>query len=98
VTPAVGVAFIAASVGAGSNVLTSRVMETAAAGSAICSIETVGNSNLAISPDATKAQGFGAQMILQCRDFTGAIAAPAAGSVISLQFLLSNSSILLQGE
>lgn len=98
VTPAVGVSFIAASVGAGSNSSTSRVMASAAAGSNIMSIETVGDPNLSIAPNLASAQGFGAQLILQCRDHTGALAAPADGSVISLSFLLSNSSILISGE
>lgn len=93
VTPAVGVAFIAASVGAGANSSTSRVMATAAAGSGICSIETVGDSNLSISPSPSANQGYGATFILQCRDYAGAIAAPADGSVISLCFYLNNSSI-----
>lgn len=98
VTPAQGVAFIAASVGAGSNTSTSRVMTTAAAGSAVASIETVGDPNTSIAPDPTKAQGYGASFILQCRDYAGAIVAPAAGTVISLSFYMSNSSVLIQGE
>lgn len=98
VTPAVGVSFIAASVGAGSNTSTSRVMATAAAGSNIMSIEIVGDPNLSIAPNPASAQGYGASFILQCRDHTGAIAAPADGTVISLAFYLSNSSVTLQGE
>lgn len=97
VTPAVGVAFIASSVGAGSNTLTSRVMATASAGSGIASIESVGDSNLSIAPDRLE-QSTGAQFILQCRDYAGAIAAPADGTVISLNFLLSNSSVKVQGQ
>lgn len=101
VTPAVGVAFIASSVGAGPGTSTSRVMATAAAGSGIFSIETVGDSNLAIAPSIT-AQGFGAQLILQCRKDSASdapvIAAPADGTVISLTFLLSDSSVQVQGE
>jgi len=102
VTPAVGAAFIASSAGPGSNTLTSRVMTTADAGSGIFSIETVGDTNLAIAPNLAAAQGFGAQLILQCRkDSAGdapTVAAPADGTVISLTFLLSDSSILVQGE
>jgi hypothetical protein len=97
-TPAVGLAFIASSNGGAANVSSSRVMATAAAGSAVMSIETVGDSNLAIAPSLSAAQGFGAQMILQCRNISGAIAAPVDGSVISLSLLLSNSSILINGE
>ncbi len=98
VTPAVGVAFIASSVGAGANSSTSRVMATAAAGSSVASIETVGDANLSANPNPSANQGFGAQIILQTRTYGGAIAAPVDGSVISLSFLLSNSSILVQGE
>lgn len=98
VSPAVGVSFIAASVGAGANSSTSRVMATAALGSDAASIEVVGDPNLSINPNPNANQGYGAQIILQCRDYAGAIAAPANGSVISLAFYLSNSSIQVQGE
>ena len=96
ITPAVGVAFVAtasASIGG-----SAAVEIAAAAGSGICSIETVGDPNLSIAPSPSANQGFGAQLILQCRDYAGAIAAPADGSVISLAFYLSNSSITVQGE
>lgn len=100
VVPAVGAAFIAA--GSGAIGGTGTVAPTAAAGSGIFSIETVGDSNQAIAPSISL-QGFGAQLILQCRNASGssaasAIAAPVDGSVISLSFLLSNSSILVAGE
>ena len=98
VTPAVGVSFIAASDGGSANVSSSRVMTTAAAGSNIMTIETVGDPNLSIAPNPSANQGYGASFILQCRDATGAIAAPADGSVISLAFYLSDSSILIAGE
>lgn len=96
VTPAVGVSFIALVTGSGA-VSTSRVMAPTAAGSGIASIETVGDPNGSISPSIL-AQGFGAQLILECRSFAGSIAAPADGTVISLSFLLSNSSILVASE
>jgi hypothetical protein len=98
VTPAVGVSFIAASVGAGSNTSSSRVMTAALLGSSICTIETVGDPNLSINPDPTKNQGMGATFILQVRDYAGLVAAPTDGSVISLAFYLSNSTITVQGE
>lgn len=98
VTPAVGVAFVANSVGAGANSSTSRVQASAAAGSGICSIETLGDPNASIAPSPSANQGFGSQIILQCRDYAGAIGAPADGSVISLAFYLSNSSVIVQGE
>lgn len=97
VTPAVGVAFIAASNGGAGNVLTSRVMATAAAGSAVASIESVGDANLSIAP-SPNLQSYGASFILQCRDYAGAAIAPVDGTVISLSFYLSNSSVLVAGE
>ena len=99
VVPAVGVAFIAASTGSGSSSV-SRVAPTAAAGSGTLTIETVGDANLSIAPSIL-VQGFGAQIILQCRKSTSdasAIVAPADGSVISLSFLLSNSGVLVGNE
>lgn len=98
VTPAVGVSFIASSVGAGPGTSTSRVMAPAALGSGFCSIETVGDPNLSIAPNPNVNQGYGASFILQCRDYQGAIVAPTDGSVISIAFYLSNSSIIVQGE
>lgn len=99
-TPAIGLSFIATSTGGSANVSSSRVAPTAANGSEVLAIETVGDTNQAIAPSITK-QGFGAQIILQCRKSTtdhSAIVQPADGSVISLSFLLSNSSILINGE
>jgi hypothetical protein len=98
VSPAVGVAFIASSNGGSANVSSSRVMAPAAAGTAIMSIETVGDPNLSIAPAPGSNQGYGASFIVQCRDKNGAIAAPPDGSVISLAFYLSNSSIQIAGE
>lgn len=95
VAPAVGVAFIAKATSA---LGTGAVMITAAAGSGVASIESVGDSNLAIAPDPSVSQGFGAQFILQCRDYAGALVAPANGTVISLSFYLSDSSVIVQGE
>ena len=98
VTPAVGVSFIAASNGGAGDTLTSRVQATATLGSEVASIEMVGDPTLSVSPDASANQGFGAQFILQCRDYAGAIIQPADDSIISLAFLLNNSSITVQGE
>lgn len=97
VIPAVGVSFIALNVGAGANTSTSRVMASATTGSGIAAIESVGNSNLSIAPNRLL-QNYGAQFILQCRDYAGALAAPINGTVISLSFLLSNSSVEVQGQ
>lgn len=96
VTPAVGVSFIAASNGGSGNVLTSMVQASATVGSSVASIEKVGAG--ALQPDPTVNQGFGGQMLFQCRDYAGAIVAPAAGSKIHLAFYLSDSSITIAGE
>ncbi len=96
VTPAVGVAFVATATGAIGG--TGAVEITAAAGTGIATLETVGDPNLSIAPFKASGQGYGAYFILQARDYAGAIAAPAAGSVISLAFYLSNSSNSVQGE
>jgi len=96
ITPAVGVSFVptsSATIG-----LSAAVEIAAAAGSAVSTIETLGDPNLSINPDPTQSQGFGSQLILQCRNYSGAVAAPADGTVISLAMYLSNSSIIVQGE
>jgi hypothetical protein len=98
VTPAVGVSFVAETTGAGAGTDTDRVMTTAPAGSAIANIETVGDPNQSINPNPSANQGFGGQIILQCRNYAGTASAPADGSVISLASYLSDSSILVQGE
>lgn len=96
ITPAVGAAFIAsASQAIGGS---AAVEIAAAAGSGIMSIETLGDPNQTIAPDPTQSQGYGAYIILQCRNNSAAIAAPADGSVISLAFYLSDSSVQIQGE
>lgn len=101
ITPAVGVPFIAAVTGHGTASV-SRVAPSASAGSGIFTIEGLGDGNTVIAPSPSASQGFGAQFILQCRNAASGgasqIAAPADGSVISLQFLLSNSSVLIAGE
>lgn len=96
VTPAVGAAFIATATGAIGG--TGAVEITAAAGSGVASLETVGDPNVSIAPFKASGQGYGAYFILQARDYAGAIVAPANGSVISLAFYLSNSSNSVQGE
>lgn len=97
VTPAVGVSYIESSL-TGIGVGTGAVEITAALGSGVASIETVGDPNLSIAPLKLLNQGFGAQIIVQCRDYAGAIVAPAAGSVISISMYLSNGSNKVQGE
>lgn len=99
--PNVGTAFIGAASGAMGG--TGTAAPTAAAGSNMFIIEGVGDANQAIAPNLKSAQGFGSQLILQCRNASGssaasAIHAPANNSVISLTFLLSDSSVLVGGE
>lgn len=98
ITPAVGISFIALTNGGTGNTLTSRVQTTAAAGSSVATIELAGDPTLTSSATPSANQGYGAYMILQCRDYAGAIVAPAAGSKISLEMYMSNSSITIQGE
>lgn len=99
ITPAVGVSFIAALVGiAGeANTSTSKVQIATTTGSGVASIEMVPQASADIAPDQSM-QSYGAQFIFQCRDYAGALVAPAAGSIISIQLLLSNSSVTIQGE
>jgi hypothetical protein len=96
ITPAVGVAFVPTASG---TIGGSAAVEIAAAtGSGVATIETLGDPNTTIAPDPTQNQGFGAQLILQCRDYAGALVAPADGSVISIAMYLSNSSVQVLGE
>lgn len=97
ITPAVGVSFIALSNGGAGNTLTSRIQTVAAAGSNVCTIEIL-KPSLTLAPNRLLQPATGAQFILQCRDYAGAIVTPVAGSKISLKFYLSNSSITVQGE
>lgn len=96
ITPAVGVSFIALSNGGAGNTLTSRVQTTAAAGSGVASIELV-KPALTLAPNRLLQPATGAQLIVQCRDYAGALVAPAAGSIIALKFYLDNSSVTVQG-
>lgn len=98
VTPAIGVSFIAATNGGAGNTLTSRVQTAAAAGSTVASIEITGDPNQTINPAPSANQGFGAQIILQCRDIANADVAPVDGTTIQVTLYLSNSSITIQGE
>jgi hypothetical protein len=91
-TPAVGAAFIATATGTIGGSATVELVATT--GSNITDIETVGDPNQTISSTAYQQ---GAQVILQCYK-NGAIAAPVDGTVISLAFYLSNSSVQVAGE
>lgn len=96
ITPAVGVSFVASASGAIGG--SAAVEIAAAAGSGVASIETLGDPNATLSPNPSVSQGFGGQIILQCRDYAGAIVAPADNSVISISMYLSDSSVSVQGE
>lgn len=96
VTPAVGVSFVPTASGVIGHSISVEI--AAALGSNIASIEVVGDPSLSSAPNPNANQGYGAYFILQCRDYAGALVAPANGSVISLAFYLSNSSITVQGE
>lgn len=96
ITPAIGVSFVPTASGTIGG--SAAVEIAAAAGSGVMSIETLGDPNLSLSPAPSANQGFGGQLILQCRDITGVIAAPANGSVISISMYLSDSSVTVQGE
>lgn len=63
--------------------------------SGIDHIELIGDPNQTIA--SVQPQIVGAQMIFQCLS-AGALTAPTAGSVISLAFYMSNSSVSVAGE
>lgn len=96
ITPAVGVAFVptsSATIGG-----SAAVQIAAATGSGVATIEVLGDPNKTVAPAPTANQGYGASMILQARDYAGAIVQPTDGSVISIKLLLNNSSVTVQGE
>jgi hypothetical protein len=95
VTPAIGAAFIASS---STTVPGSGAVE-APSSSGIMSYELIGDPNQTIAPVGLVAiPGIGAQMIFQCLNTSSAITAPANGTVISIDLLLSNSSVMIAGE
>lgn len=96
ITPAVGATFTPTTSGTIGG--SAAVEVAAAAGTGIMSIETLGDPNATLNPSPTANQGFGGMITLQVRNISGAIAAPAPGSVISLVFELSNSSVTVAGE
>jgi hypothetical protein len=95
ITPAVGVTFIGAETGAIGG--TGAVQASASGFSGVMAIEPIMGQSADVGPLVT-AQGFGGQIILQCINASNSLAAPAAGSVIHLRMLLSNSSVTLQGD
>ena len=90
--PLVGAAFIAtASLTIGGS---ASVAPSAAAGSNIDHVEVLGDPNQTIAPSSPSV---GAQFVLQCFK-GGVLTAPSNGSVISLAFYMSNSSVMVSGE
>lgn len=87
-TPSVGMSFIAASTGLGGSTTGTVGIATA---SGIMSIEAVGDANQSIAPSNTP--GLGAILIAQCLNTSGALTAPHDNSVVSLSFLMSDSSV-----
>jgi hypothetical protein len=98
-TPAVGAAFVASATGAigGSAAVQGPVA------SGIDQIEVVGDPNLTLQ-NSNLYQNGGGQMVLQCLGATSAGVttlipkAPVNGSVIGLNFYLSNSSVAVNGQ
>lgn len=100
ITPAVGVAFIAATNGGAGNTLTSRVQTALAIGSAVETIEVTGDPNTTNAANASVAPLPGGQIILQARAATNsstttlAAKIPSDLSVIRLQLYYDDSSVL----
>lgn len=92
ITPALGVAFVATATGSIGG--SAAVQIAAATGSGIANIEILGQPNQSVSPNPSANQGYGAQIILQCRDYAGALANPADGAAINLEVYLDNSSVV----
>lgn len=102
ITPAVGLAFIAiATSGSGTGTVGLPAQST------ITKIETVGNPGLSITsqgPAILGTQSTGAYGLYGCYAATNStstvliLTAPGAGTMINMKFLLSNSSITVQGD
>jgi len=91
-TPAVGAAFIATATG---SIGGSAAVEVATS-SGIDSIEVIGDPNQTLQ-NSNMYQNLGAQMVLQCLT-SGVLTAPANGSVVGLNFYMSNSSVQVNGQ
>lgn len=90
-TPALGASFVPT---ASATIGGSAAVEVSTA-SGIDHIETIGDPNATIAPSGTPNSG--AQIVLKCL-LNASATAPADGTVISLAFYLSNSSVTVQGE
>lgn len=94
VTPAVGVSFIAITVGAGGNALTSRVQVPTS--SAVAVVETVGDPATMIANSSIATNG-GAWVMVQFLASALTPVAPAAGTVITMTFKFDGSSVTIDG-
>lgn len=93
-TPTVGLAFIATSVGAGSNTSSSRVSTPSSSGIVMSEVVGLPNSSIANSNIASYA---GAWIMLQFSSATASVAAPAAGSVCCVKFSYDGSTVTIDG-
>lgn len=93
VTPAVGAAFVATSVGAGANTSTSRVQVSHLSG--VATMEWIGNpivtANTAIYTNS------GMYLIAQMLDFAGALIAPVDLSLVNMSLKFDASSVTVDG-
>lgn len=98
VVPTVGESFIASVTGGG----TGTGIVEAPSTSGIMSIEVVGDPNQTFGANYNGASilggSAGSYMVLQCLNASGAVTAPATGSVVGLSFFMNNSYILTQGQ
>jgi len=96
VTPAVGVAFVAAATGAGTG--TGKVQLPLATGSGISVVEPIGNPNLTIKNQSNP------YMLIQClaptNSSTTTLVAtdPASGSIFQMDLWMRNSTLTQKGE
>lgn len=97
ITPAVGVAFLAAATSLGTG--QAKILGN----SAILDVQVIGSTDTQLGPQPYAAN-HGGYAIVQClgataaNDVTLIPADPASGSVLGLSFYLSNSSVVVQGE
>lgn len=90
VVPAVGLPFIATATGSGTG---TGIVQTSIV-SGIDSIEAIGNTSVSVN---NKITGTGSYYILQTLA-SGVVVAPVDGSLLSLKFYLSDSSVMVAGE
>jgi hypothetical protein len=94
VTPAVGVSFVALNTGTGANTLTSRVSTPLTTN--VVGVDVVGDPATMIASSNIATNG-GAWLFLQFLDYAGAVAAPTAGTVVSMSFKYDASSVTVDG-